>query len=56
MSKMAEKYPLYGFENHKGYAAKSHIEAIRKYGACPLHRKKFIRNFEQENVDQLRLV
>lgn len=56
MQDMAVKYPLYGFENHKGYAAKSHIEAIREFGPCPLHRKKFIRNFQPQNYEQLRLV
>lgn len=56
MAKLAQEYPLYGFENHKGYAAKSHIEAIREYGVCPLHRKKFIRNIQYENSEQLRLV
>jgi len=56
MSEMAKEYPIYGFENHKGYAAKSHIDIIRKYGPCPLHRKKFIRNIQQENAEQLSLI
>ena len=34
-------YPEYGFEKHKGYATKSHKEAIKKYGPCPIHRKSF---------------
>ncbi len=34
-------YPQYGFAGHKGYGAKSHFEAIRKHGACVLHRKSF---------------
>jgi ribonuclease HII len=34
-------YPQYGFDEHKGYACKRHIEAIRKYGPCPLHRLSF---------------
>ncbi len=34
-------YPVYGFDGHKGYGAKSHIEAIKKYGPCPLHRVTF---------------
>ena len=37
----AKKYPGYGFEKHKGYATKSHKEAIQKQGPCPLHRKSF---------------
>ena len=34
-------YPEYGFKNHKGYGTKAHIEAIKKYGPCPLHRRSF---------------
>ena len=40
---MAEKYPLYGFEKHKGYGTKAHTEAILKYGPCPIHRKTFLK-------------
>lgn len=45
MISMAEKYPEYGFEGHKGYGSSSHIDAIKKYGPCPIHRKTFIKNF-----------
>lgn len=38
-------YPMYGFEKHKGYGTKEHIDAIREYGICPLHRKTFVKNF-----------
>ena len=41
---MAEKYPEYGFEKHKGYGTKAHNEAILKYGPCPIHRRTFLRN------------
>ena len=34
-------YPQYGFCKHKGYGTKEHIEAIRRYGLCPIHRKSF---------------
>jgi len=34
-------YPQYGFDRHKGYATKSHIESIMKHGPCPIHRKSF---------------
>ncbi len=34
-------YPQYGFCRHKGYGTKEHIEAIKKYGLCPVHRKSF---------------
>lgn len=40
---MAEKYPLYGFEQHKGYGTKAHNEAILKYGPCEIHRKTFLK-------------
>ena len=43
MIKMAEKYPEYLFEKHKGYGTKAHIEAIKKYGPCEIHRKSFIK-------------
>lgn len=42
MRKMADTYPEYGFEKHKGYGTKLHKEAIEKYGPCPLHRRSFI--------------
>ncbi len=38
-------YPEYGFAKHKGYGTKDHIEAIRKYGPCPIHRRTFITKF-----------
>jgi len=41
MDKYAELYPQYGFERNKGYGSKSHLEAIEKYGSCPIHRKTF---------------
>ncbi len=37
--------PEYGFAQHKGYGVKAHIEAIRRYGPSPIHRKTFIQNF-----------
>jgi len=39
-----EKYPVYGFKNHKGYGTKEHINAIKKYGLCPIHRISFTKN------------
>jgi ribonuclease HII len=35
------RYPEYGFDKHKGYGTKAHVEALYKYGPCPLHRKTF---------------
>ena len=37
--------PEYGFAGHKGYGSKEHIEAIKKYGPTPIHRKTFIKKF-----------
>lgn len=34
-------YPQYGFAKHKGYGTKAHMEALRRYGPCPLHRRSF---------------
>lgn len=41
MTKMAEKYPVYGFERNAGYGTPEHLEAIQKYGPCPIHRRTF---------------
>ena len=43
MLEMAEKYPQYGFERHKGYGTKLHYEALREYGPCEIHRPSFLR-------------
>lgn len=43
MKKLAEQYPEYQFEKHKGYGTKLHNELILKYGASPVHRKTFLR-------------
>ena len=45
MKEYAKDYPEYGFENHKGYGTKIHIEKIKEIGPCKLHRKTFIKNF-----------
>ena len=39
-----KQYPEYGFAKHKGYGTKQHTDAIRKYGACPIHRMTFLKN------------
>ena len=38
-------FPEYGFASNKGYGAQIHIEALKKYGPCPIHRKTFITHF-----------
>lgn len=39
----AEQYPQYHFEKHKGYGTKVHREALIEHGACPIHRKSFLK-------------
>ena len=57
MTEYAKEFTEYGFEKHKGYGTKAHIEKIKEIGPCKLHRKTFIKNFwveqaknEQENT------
>ncbi len=45
MLEMAQRYPGYGFEIHKGYGTKAHYDALRALGACPIHRHSFLRKF-----------
>jgi len=51
MIAMAKKYPKYGFEKHKGYGTKAHIEALLIYDRCEVHRK----TFRVKGLDELRL-
>lgn len=46
MKELSEKYPQYNFAKHKGYGTKEHIENLKKYGKCELHRETFIKNFK----------
>lgn len=41
MRKYHQKFPVYGFDEHKGYGTKKHFEALRLHGPCPLHRFSF---------------
>ena len=41
MLKLHEKYPVYGFDRHKGYGTPLHFEMLKKYGPCPVHRLSF---------------
>ena len=45
MEQMAQKYPGYGFEIHKGYGTKAHYEALRDLGPSPIHRLTFLKKF-----------
>lgn len=49
MCRLAEEYPGYGFEKHKGYGTKAHYEAIEKFGLCPIHRKTFLKKYIKED-------
>ncbi len=50
MYEMAEQYPLYGFDKHKGYGTKAHCDAILKYGACEIHRRSFLKKILGEKA------
>lgn len=43
MLDMADRYPAYGFEQHKGYGTKAHYAAIRAHGLSPIHRPSFLK-------------
>lgn len=43
MEEMAELYPQYEFEKHKGYPTKRHYELVREFGPCPIHRRSFLK-------------
>ncbi|MBE5756746.1 MAG: ribonuclease HII [Clostridiales bacterium] len=48
MEEYAKEYPEYGFEKHKGYGTKAHIDKIKEIGPCKIHRRTFIKNFWAE--------
>lgn len=45
-----ECFPGYGFADNKGYGSAAHIEALKKQGSCPIHRRSFIKNFVGEGT------
>lgn len=45
MTEYAKEFPQYGFDKHKGYGTKAHIDKIKECGPCSLHRRTFIKNF-----------
>lgn len=48
MVSLAKDYPEYGFEKHKGYGTKVHIEALKEFGPCPHHRLSFLKFLEEK--------
>ena len=48
MLRMAEEYPEYGFEIHKGYGTKAHYAALTQFGPCSIHRTTFLKKFYGE--------
>lgn len=49
MEQLDAKYPQYNFKKHKGYGTKEHIENLKQYGKCEIHRNTFIKNFVGES-------
>lgn len=49
MCQYDELFPEYGFAGHKGYGSQAHIEALKKYGPCVIHRRSFITHFVSED-------
>lgn len=45
MTEYDKVFPEYDFAGNKGYGSAAHIQALKKYGATPIHRKSFIKNF-----------
>ena len=52
MLKLAEKYPQYQFEKHKGYGTKLHYEMLDKYGISEVHRKTFLKKYLEKKNEQ----
>ncbi|MEK7169726.1 MAG: ribonuclease HII [Patescibacteria group bacterium] len=52
MVRLARRYPLYGFEKHKGYGTKTHYEALRRHGPCEIHRRSFLRGFRVDTLSE----
>lgn len=48
MVKLAEKYPEYDFDKHKGYGTKLHYEKLKEYGISEVHRKTFLKNLGEK--------
>ena len=50
MARFARRFPLYGFERHKGYGTDLHYKALKEYGLCDLHRRTFIHLAELDPI------
>lgn len=51
MTEYDKVFPEYGFGGNKGYGSAAHIEALKKYGPTPIHRRSFIKNFELDGKE-----
>lgn len=49
MEKLAECYPQYGFERHKGYGTALHYEKLKEFGPTPIHRLSFLKNLKDKH-------
>lgn len=55
MKEQAKLYPNYNFDKHSGYGTKAHIEALKQFGPCNIHRKSFLSHFlSPEEIAQIR--
>ena len=50
MKQMAEKYPQYGFDKHKGYGTRAHYAAVDEFGLCEIHRKSFFKKYFEKKA------
>lgn len=48
-AELDKMYPMYGIAKHKGYPTKEHMDAVRKYGPSPIHRKTFLKFLKNED-------
>lgn len=51
MMEYAKQYPQYGFDHNMGYGTREHIDALRRFGPTPEHRRSFIRKFLEEGKE-----
>ena len=51
MRQFGERYPVYGFEKHKGYETRAHDEALLAHGPCPIHRMSFLKKFRGKHPE-----